>query len=80
MVKFKAWNASNSRAIAKFHNAEIGHFGHNMFIHELIRGSLVDLLFVRITQLIKTLHIRQTGAQRARGDKNLCQKTGESCA
>jgi len=30
----------NSRAIAKFHNAEIGHFGHNAFIHELIRGSL----------------------------------------
>jgi len=40
MVKFKAWNASNSRAIAKFHNTEIGHFGHNAFIHELIRGSL----------------------------------------
>ncbi|GBF28559.1 hypothetical protein MnTg03_00119 [bacterium MnTg03] len=30
----------NSRAIAKFHNAEIGHFGRNAFIHELIRGSL----------------------------------------
>jgi len=30
----------NSRAIAKFHNAEFGHFGHNAFIHELIRGSL----------------------------------------
>jgi hypothetical protein len=40
MIKFKAWNASNSRAIAKFHNAEIGHFGRNTFIHELIRGSL----------------------------------------
>ena len=40
MIKFKAWNVSNSRAIAKFHNAEIGHFGHNAFIHELIRGSL----------------------------------------
>ena len=43
MIKFKAWNASNSRAIAKFHNAEIGHFGHNPFIHELIRGSLEHL-------------------------------------
>ncbi len=42
MARFKAWNASNSRAIAKFHNAEIGHFGHNTFIHELIRGSLGD--------------------------------------
>ena len=52
MIKFKAWNvsktqsnrcahgASFSRAIAKFHNAEIGHFGRNAFIHELIRGSL----------------------------------------
>jgi hypothetical protein len=43
MIKFKAWNASNSKAIAKFHNAEIGHFGHNAFIHELIRGSLAYL-------------------------------------
>jgi hypothetical protein len=42
MIKFKAWNASNSRAIAKFHNTEIGHFGHNAFIHELIRGSLIN--------------------------------------
>ena len=41
MIKLKAWNASNSRAIAKFHNAEIDYFGHNAFIHELIRGSLV---------------------------------------
>jgi hypothetical protein len=52
MIKFKAWNASKtqsnrcaqgaslSRAIAKFHNAEIDHFGHNAFIHELIGGSL----------------------------------------
>jgi hypothetical protein len=52
MIKFKAWNASKthsircahgasfSRAIAKFHNAEIDHFEHNAFIHELIRGSL----------------------------------------
>jgi hypothetical protein len=35
-----AHGASLSRAIAKFHNAEIDHFGHNAFIHELIRGSL----------------------------------------
>ena len=40
MIKFKAWNASNSRAIAKFHNMGIGLFGHNTFIHELIRGAL----------------------------------------
>jgi len=32
----------NSRAIAKFHNMGIGHFGHNAFIHELIRGSLIN--------------------------------------
>jgi hypothetical protein len=30
----------NSTAIAKFHNMGIGQFGHNAFIHELIRGSL----------------------------------------
>jgi len=41
MIKFKAWNASNSTAIAKFHNTEIGYFGRNAFIHELIRGSLI---------------------------------------
>jgi len=34
----------NSRAIAKFRNAEIGHFGQNTFIHELIRGSLGILM------------------------------------
>ena len=41
MFCFKAWNARNSRAIAKFCNAETGHFKHKMSIHELIRGSLV---------------------------------------
>jgi hypothetical protein len=41
MFWFKAWNARNSRAIAKFHNAETGHFNHKMSIHDLIRGSLV---------------------------------------
>ena len=40
MIKIKAWNASNSRAIAKFHNAEIDYFEHKMFVHDLIRGSL----------------------------------------
>ena len=37
------WNfpvLRNSRAIAKFHNMGIGHFGHNTFIHALIRVSL----------------------------------------
>jgi len=42
MIKLKAWNASNSKAIAKFHNAEIDNYGHNAFIHELIRGSLAS--------------------------------------
>ena len=42
MINYKAWNASNSRAIAKFHNAGIGLFGHNTFIHELIRGSVIS--------------------------------------
>ncbi len=53
MIKFKAWNASNSKAIAKFHNTEIGHFGHNAFIHELIRGSLIvtsEVYSCRISQ------------------------------
>ena len=45
MIKFKAWNAINSRAIAKFHNAEIDLFGHNAIIHELIRGSLGNLQY-----------------------------------
>jgi len=46
MIEFKAWNASNSKAIAKFHNAEIGHFGPNTFNHELIRGSLIELIYL----------------------------------
>ena len=37
---FKAWNARNSRAIAKFQNAEAGRFNHKMSIHDLFRGSL----------------------------------------
>jgi len=58
MIKFKAWNARplidilsprhwhfpvRRRAIAKFHNMGIGHFGLNAFIHELIRGSSIEL-------------------------------------
>ncbi len=54
MIKFKAWNASNSRAIAKFHNTEIGHFGHNAFIHELIRGSLS---YAKLSREILTINI-----------------------
>ena len=44
MFWFKAWNAGHKcvmgRAIAKFRNAETGHFKHKMSIHDLIRGSL----------------------------------------
>jgi len=52
MIKIKAWNASKTQsnryahgaslspAIAKFHSAEIDYFGHKMFDHDLIRGSL----------------------------------------
>ena len=40
MNKVKAWNASNSRAITKFHDADIGYFELKMLIHELIRGFL----------------------------------------
>ena len=40
MIKIKAWNARNSHSIAKFHNAEIGHFKLKLICHVLIRGSL----------------------------------------
>ncbi len=43
MFWYKAWNARNSKAIAKFHNAETGRFDHKMSIHDLISGSLVKL-------------------------------------
>jgi len=41
MIKIKARNASNSRAIAKFRNAEIDYFAPKVVGHDLIRGSLV---------------------------------------
>ena len=40
MIKIKAGNERNSRAIAKFANAEIGYFGLKLIVHVLIRGSL----------------------------------------
>ena len=40
MIKIKAWNARNSRAIAKFHNTEIDYFGLKLIGHDLFRGSL----------------------------------------
>ncbi len=43
MVKFKARNARNSRAIAKFCNTGIDYFGFRLIVHVLIRGSL-DIL------------------------------------
>ncbi len=43
MNKVKAWNASNSRAITKFHNADIVYFELKMLIHELIIGTLGHL-------------------------------------
>ena len=39
MIKVKAGNARNSRAIAKFSNAEIDYFGLKLIVHVLIRGS-----------------------------------------
>ena len=41
MIKIKAGNARNSRAIAKLPNAEIDYFGLKLIVHVLIRGSLV---------------------------------------
>ena len=43
MIKIKAGNERNSRAIAKFANAEIGYFGLKLIVHVLIRGSLNNL-------------------------------------
>ena len=43
MIKVKAGNARNSRAIAKFSNAEIDYFGLKLIVHVLIRGSLVQI-------------------------------------
>jgi len=40
MIKIKAGNERNSRAISKFTNAEIGYFGLKLIVHVLIRGSL----------------------------------------
>jgi len=40
MIKIKAWNAHNSRAIAKFHNAEIDYFGLKLIGQDLFRGFL----------------------------------------
>ena len=44
MIEFEAGNARNSRAIAKFSNEEIGHFGLKLIVHVLIRGSLGNAL------------------------------------
>ena len=45
MIKVKAGNARNSRAIAKFSNVEIDYFGLKLIVHVLIRGSLVFLTY-----------------------------------
>jgi len=41
MIKIKARNAGNSKAIAKLRNAEIDYFEPRMIGHDLIIGSLV---------------------------------------
>ncbi|MFT6386881.1 MAG: hypothetical protein ACJAUP_000250 [Cellvibrionaceae bacterium] len=40
MAKIKAKNARNSVPIAKYYNAEIGHFSLKLFGHGLFRDSL----------------------------------------
>jgi hypothetical protein len=40
MIEIKAANERNSRAIAKFSNAEVGYFGFKLIVHVLIRSSL----------------------------------------
>ena len=44
MIKVKAGNARNSRAIAKFSNVEIDYFGLKLIVHVLIRGSLAIII------------------------------------
>ncbi len=41
IIKVKARNASNSRAIAKFRNAEINYFAPKIVDHDLVIGSQV---------------------------------------
>jgi len=38
LFKFEARIARNSETIAKIRNEEVGHFGLNTFVHNLIRG------------------------------------------
>ena len=47
MIKVKAGNARNSRAIAKFSNAEIDYFALKLIVHVLIRGSLGHALYMK---------------------------------
>jgi len=44
MRQIKTPIAGNSKAIAKIGNAELVHFNKQMLIHELIRGSLNNLI------------------------------------
>ncbi len=46
MRQIKAPIAGNSKAIAKIGNAELAHFNKQMLIHELIRGSLTEIISV----------------------------------
>ena len=41
MIKIKAGNARNSRAIAKLPNTEVDYFRLKLIVHVLIRASLV---------------------------------------
>jgi hypothetical protein len=43
MRQIKAPIAGISQSIVKIGNAELAHFGKQMLIHELIRGSLTSL-------------------------------------
>ena len=48
MIKIKAGNARNSRAIAKLPNAEVDYFKLKLIVHVLIRGSLAFGHLLRI--------------------------------
>jgi len=79
MIKFKAWNASNSTAIAKFHYMGIGHFGHNAFIHELIIGSLSVVQATHLQADLPRWHTGMLSENSTSPGLRFYLKAGSSC-
>ncbi len=51
MIKIKAKNWCNSRAIPRFFNVDIDYFGLNLIGHDLFRGSL-DETTIRVDYIL----------------------------